>query len=84
MTARKERVVFLTERFRITGVLNLPGEGYGNRMTDYINATERHFISLTDVEMQEVGRDVFTKRDFLAISRHHIVLAMPADEQPAP
>jgi hypothetical protein len=77
---REERIVVETDRYRITGVLRLPKEGYRSRLTDYLNASERSFLPLTDVEI--VGLDNGSspeRRPFMALSLSHIVLAMPAD-----
>ena len=37
-----------TARHRITGILTLPSDGYRSRLSDFLNASERDFISLTD------------------------------------
>ncbi len=69
-----------TLRHRITGVLRLPRDGYRSRLTDYLNASERAFLPLTDVEVVplEAPREVQTL-PFLVLSLAHVVLAMPAD-----
>ena len=41
-----------TERYRISGLLRLPRDGYRSRLTDFLNAAERDFIALTDVELE--------------------------------
>jgi hypothetical protein len=81
---RDERIVLETERYRITGALRLPRDGYRSRLTDYLNASERAFIPLTDVTMSRLdGTGEMEHREFLALSLGHIVLAMPAQEAPA-
>lgn len=73
-----------TDRHRITGVLRLPADGYRSRLTDYLNASERTFVALTDVEVAALDREArIEHRPFLALSLRHIVLAMPADENAA-
>ena len=52
MEHRDERIIVETERYRITGVLRLPRDGYRSRLTDYLNASERSFLPLTDVEIE--------------------------------
>ena len=37
-----------TDRYRITGLLRLPRDGYRSRLTDYLNSSERAFVALTD------------------------------------
>ena len=80
MDQRDLRVIVETERHRITGVLRLPAEGYRSRLTDYLNAAERQFLALTDVEVTSLkGGSQAVQRPFVALSLRHVVLAMPAD-----
>jgi hypothetical protein len=75
---RHERVYVETARHRITGLLTLPADGYRSRLSDFLNASERDFVSLTDVVVETIGREgPGTEHDFLAVSRRHIVLAIP-------
>jgi hypothetical protein len=46
---RTERIGIETERHRIEGVLTLARDGYRSRVSDVLNASERDFITLTDV-----------------------------------
>jgi hypothetical protein len=81
MDQRDERIIVETDRHRITGVLRMPSDGYRSRLTDYLNASERAFVALTDVEVSALeGEPRVEHRPFLALSLRHIVLAMPADE----
>jgi uncharacterized protein DUF6812 len=81
MEHRDERIIVETDRHRITGLLRLPADGYRSRLTDYLNASERGFLALTDVEVASLnGTPRVEQRDFVALSLRHIVLAMPADE----
>jgi hypothetical protein len=74
------RIVAETERYRITGMLRLPPDGYRSRLSDFLNAPERTFLSLTDVDVEAVGGDgTIEHYPFLALSLHHVVVAMPAD-----
>jgi hypothetical protein len=80
MEHRDERIVVETARHRITGVLRLPRDGYRSRLTDYLNASERDFLALTDVEIEPLeGNGSPDRRDFVALSLSHIVLVMPAE-----
>lgn len=77
---RTEQVILETERHRITGGLTLARDGYRSRVSDLLNATEREFVPLTDVTVTRIdGRGEPETHGFLAVSRHHIVLAMDAD-----
>ncbi|HUO74692.1 MAG TPA: hypothetical protein VMU39_28235 [Solirubrobacteraceae bacterium] len=80
MEHRDERIIVETERYRLTGLLRLPRDGYRSRLTDYLNASERTFLPLTDVEIEPLHPgEAPSHRPFLALSIRHIVLAMPAD-----
>lgn len=75
---RQERVYLETNRHRIAGTITLSRDGYRSRVSDVLNATERDFISLTDVTVELLDHDgPGTHHDFLAISRQHVVLAIP-------
>jgi hypothetical protein len=82
---RDVRIIVETDRHRITGLLRLPADGYRSRLTDYLNASERVFVALTDVEVAGLqGEPRIERRPFLALSLRHIVLAMPADDADVP
>jgi hypothetical protein len=84
MDHRDERIIVETNRHRITGVLRMPSDGYRSRLTDYLNASERAFVALTDVEVSTIEAEPRVEhRPFLALSLRHIVLAMPAGESTA-
>lgn len=69
-----------TARYRISGLLRLPRDGYRSRLTDFLNAGERDFIALTDVELTALdGEGPTEHREFIAVARSQIVLAAPAE-----
>ena len=81
MQHRRERIYVETERHRISGVLTLPTDGYRSRLSDFLNASERDFISLTECVVEIIGRDgAGTEHGFIAVSRRHIVFAIPLGE----
>jgi hypothetical protein len=81
---RTERVVFETDRHRITGMLTLVRDGYRSRVTDLLNANERNFVPLTDVTLERLdGGGETEQHPFMAISRRHIVIAIN-DTPPTP
>jgi hypothetical protein len=81
MDHRDERIVIETARHRITGVISLPRDGYRSRLTDYLNASERDFLALTEVEIAALeGGAPLQRRQFVALSLSHIVLVMPAED----
>jgi hypothetical protein len=78
---RRERIYVETDRHRISGILTLPTDGYRSRLSDFLNASERDFISLTDCVVELIGRDgAGTEHGFIAVSRHHIFFAIPLVE----
>jgi hypothetical protein len=77
METRQARVYLETNRHRIAGTIVLARDGYRSRVSDVLNATEKDFISLTDVTVELIdvpGRP--TQHEFMAISRHHVVFAI--------
>jgi hypothetical protein len=74
---RDERIVLETDRYRISGVLRLPRDGYRSRLTDYLNSSERAFVALTDVEVVPFDGGEPQRQPFLAVALSHVVLAMP-------
>jgi hypothetical protein len=78
---RHERIYVETARHRITGILTLPSDGYRSRLSDFLNSSEREFISLTDCVVELIGRDgAGTEHGYIAVARGHIVLAIPLGE----
>jgi hypothetical protein len=78
---REERIVVETTRYRITGTLQLPRDGYRSRLSDYLNAGERNFVPLTNVEIAPLdGGSAAEKQAFIALALNQIVMAMPAGE----
>ncbi len=83
MEHRVARIEAETERYRLTGSIRLPPEGYQSRLSDYLNAPERAFLSLTDVEIRPLGsQEPVERRPFVALSLAHVVLVSHVDEQP--
>ena len=84
MQHHRERIYVETDRHRISGVLTLPTDGYRSRLSDFLNASERDFISLTECVVEIIGRDgAGTEHGFIAVSRRHIVFAIPLGEADA-
>ena len=81
MEHRQERVYVETQRHRISGWLTLARDGYRSRVTDVLNATERDFIPITDAVVELIGAEgQGTHHPVVALSRHQIVLVIPASE----
>jgi hypothetical protein len=78
---RLAKIVAETQRHRITGSLRLPPEGYRSRLSDYLNAPERSFLSLTDVHIAPLDGDgPVQKLPFVALSVAHVVFVANAED----
>ena len=77
MHFRRERVRIETERHEIEATLQLPHEGFRSRTSDFLNAHEREFLPLTDVEVRRLdGSRSAEHHDFLALAVRHVVLVV--------
>jgi hypothetical protein len=79
---RRERIRLETPRHRIEGSLMLARDGYRSRVSDMLNASERDFLTLTDVTLQPLDGGSAERHAFMAIARSHIVyvVAPESDE----
>jgi len=78
---RQERVRIETERHRIEGVLTLARDGYRSRVSDVLNASEREFITLTEVTVAPLEGGPVELHPYMSLARRHIVFAVAAPEQ---
>jgi hypothetical protein len=77
---REEQVVLETDRYRITGALTLPSEGFRSRLSDYVNQRDREFLVLNDATVVQLeGSSAPRKEAFVMIGRRHVRLIAPAD-----
>lgn len=79
---RKERVRLETEHHRIEGVLTLARDGFRSRVSDVLNASERDFITLTDVTVAPREGGPIELHAYLSVARRHIVFAVAAPDEP--
>jgi hypothetical protein len=82
MDHRQERIRIETERHRIEGILTLARDGYRSRVSDVLNASERDFITLTEVTVSPIEGGPVELHAYLTLARRHIVFAVAASEQP--
>jgi hypothetical protein len=82
MDHRQERIRIETERHRIEGSLTLARDGYRSRVSDVLNASERDFLTLTDVTVEPLTGGPVELHPFLTLARRHIVFALAASEAP--
>jgi Family of unknown function (DUF6812) len=77
---RQERIRIETERHRIEGVLTLARDGYRSRVSDVLNASERDFITLTDVTVSPIEGGPVELHPYLTLARRHIVFAVASSD----
>jgi hypothetical protein len=75
---RQERVRIETERHRIEGSLTLARDGYRSRVSDVLNASERDFLTLTEVTVEPLDGGPIELHEYLTLARRHIVFAVAA------
>ena len=78
---RRERVRLETERHRIEGLLTLARDGYRSRVSDVLNASERDFITLTDVTVEPLEGGPVELHAYMSLARRHIIFAVAAPEE---
>jgi hypothetical protein len=78
---RRERVELETTRHRVTGYVTLAQNGFRSRVSDLLNATEREFLSLTEVTLEPLSGGEPVHREFVAVSRQHIVFVTPLEDE---
>lgn len=79
---RRERIELETSRHRMVGYVTLAQNGFRSRVSDLLNASEREFIAMTEVTLTPLDGGDPSVRDFVAVSRQHIVFVAPV-EHPA-
>jgi hypothetical protein len=75
---RRERVRIETERHRIEGLITLARDGFRSRVSDVLNASERDFITLTEVSVAPLEGGPVELHPYLTLARRHIVFAVAA------
>ncbi len=80
MDHRRERIRIETERHRIVGFLTLARDGYRSRISDVLNASERDFLTLTEVSVEPLAGGPVELYPFLTLARRHIVFAVSASD----
>jgi hypothetical protein len=78
MDHRQERIRIETERHRIEGSLTLARDGYRSRVSDVLNASERDFLTLTEVTVEPLEGGPVELHEYLTLARRHIVFAVAA------
>jgi hypothetical protein len=77
MDLRKEKVVVETDRYRVTGSMTLPAEGFRSRLSDHVNREELAFFTIEDAELTPLDGGDSRTVSVLMLAREHIRLVMP-------
>jgi len=77
MDLRKEPVVVETDRYRVTGLLTLPAEGFRSRLSDHVNRDDLAFLTLEDACLVPLDGGGEHTAEVLFLARAHVRLVMP-------
>lgn len=80
MDLRREDVVVETDRYRVTGRMTLPSEGYGSRLSDHVNRRDLEFFTLQDAELTPHDGGAAWTAPLLMLASRHVHLVVPATE----
>jgi len=77
MDLRKEPVVVETDRYRVTGLLTLPAEGFRSRLSDHVNRDDLTFLTIEDARLVPLDGGEESAAEVLFLARSHVRLVMP-------
>lgn len=77
---KQQRVVLETERYRITGDVTLPAEGFHGRLSDLLNREGIHFIAMSNAVVRSLNGDAPEQHGFIAVARDHVQVAYEAND----
>lgn len=79
MDLRKEEVVVETDRYRVTGRMTLPSEGYRSRLSDHVNRDELEFFTIEGAELTPLDGGESWSAPVLMLARSYVRLVIPSD-----
>jgi len=77
MDLRKEKVVVETDRYRVTGSMTLPAEGFRSRLSDHVNREDLTFFTIEDAELTPLDGGEGWSAPVLMLARDHVRLVQP-------
>ncbi|MBA2792929.1 MAG: hypothetical protein H0U32_02915 [Thermoleophilaceae bacterium] len=81
MDRKRERVILETSRYRISGDVTLPPEGYKSRLSDHLNEPQREFVIVLDAIMTPFDDpDNRFRSQVVMINRSKIDVIFPENE----
>jgi len=79
MDLRKESVVVETDRYRVTGSMTLPAEGFRSRLSDHVNRDDLTFFTIEDARLTPLDGGDSWSTPVLMLARAHARLVIPGD-----
>jgi hypothetical protein len=79
MDLRKEKVVVETDRYRVTGEMTLPADGFRSRLSDHVNRDELVFFTIEDATLTPLDGGEGWTAAVLMLAREHVRLVIPRD-----
>lgn len=77
MDLRKETVVVETDRYRVTGSMTLPADGFRSRLSDHVNRDDLTFFTIEDAELVALDSGEARTVPLLMLARAHARLVIP-------
>ena len=75
-------MVLETDRYRISGTLMLPREGYRSRLSDYVNQRDREFFAINEATLTALDApDDVRNASFVMVARRHVRIVTLAAEE---
>jgi hypothetical protein len=79
MDLRREKVVVETDRYRVTGAMTLPADGFRSRLSDHVNREDLTFFTIVDAELSPLDGGEPWSTPVLMLAREHVRLVTPAE-----
>jgi hypothetical protein len=77
MDLRKEKVVVETDRYRVTGSMTLPADGFRSRLSDHVNRDDLTFFTIEDAELVALDGGEARTVPVVMLARAHARLVIP-------
>jgi hypothetical protein len=77
MDLRKEKVAVETDRYRVTGLMTLPAEGFRSRLSDHVNREDLTFFTIEDAQLTPLDGGEGWATPVLLLARDHVRLVTP-------
>ncbi len=78
---RKQKVVVETDRYRVSGDVTLPSDGYRSRLSDHVNRNDVTFFTIQDAVLTPLDGKEGWRADVVMLASAHIRLIVPAADE---